>query len=187
MNDEDKKLLELYIKESKKKRMIILIVILFFLFLSVIIYGKYYFKNLSLNDDFNNNVNTIEEKQSPLNEIVNNINCEIVSENTTESDIQNKENSVVKNTQEQSSKEDKTKTKKESQPSKNSISQTNNKKEENTSSKPQNKDFLFVDGYTMENVSQIAQEYLKASGYPGECVPLKDSEGVYLGMRVVFY
>ena len=39
----------------------------------------------------------------------------------------------------------------------------------------------------MENVTQAAQEYLKSSGYAGECVPLKDDEGVYYGMRVIFH
>lgn len=55
------------------------------------------------------------------------------------------------------------------------------------SSKPNNKDFLFTEGYTMENVAQAAQDYLSSSGYAGECTPIKDSDGVYLGMRVTFY
>lgn len=65
-------------------------------------------------------------------------------------------------------------------------------KKQNTSKKPGNKDnyppkdFLFKDGYTMDNVSDAAYAYLKASGKPGSCVPLKDSEGIYIGMRVVF-
>lgn len=56
-----------------------------------------------------------------------------------------------------------------------------------TSLKPPNKDFLFTDGYTMDNVTEAAQNYLSSSGYSGECVPIKDDEGVYLGMRVNFY
>lgn len=67
---------------------------------------------------------------------------------------------------------------------------SNEKKEEKpqqVSSKPNNKDFLFTDGYNMENVTQAAQDYLSASGYAGECTPIKDNEGVYLGMRVTFY
>ena len=39
----------------------------------------------------------------------------------------------------------------------------------------------------MEDVSEAAQNYLKSSGYAGECVPLQDSEGVYIGMKVIFY
>ena len=60
-------------------------------------------------------------------------------------------------------------------------------KTEQVSSKPANKNFLFTDGYTMENVTQAAQDYLKSSGHAGECTPIKDDEGIYLGMRVTFY
>ena len=69
----------------------------------------------------------------------------------------------------------------------------NNKKETkekittNAAEKPKNKDFLFSDGYTMDNVTQAAQSYLKSSNWSGECIPIKDSDGVYLGMRVIFY
>ena len=64
---------------------------------------------------------------------------------------------------------------------------SNENKEKNTKEKPANRDFLFTDGYTMENVIQAAQDYLKASGHAGECIPIKDDEGIYLGMRVTFY
>lgn len=50
-----------------------------------------------------------------------------------------------------------------------------------------NKDFLFKDGYTMSNVSEAATEYLRTSGKAGECVPLKDADGIYIGMRVIIY
>ena len=80
---------------------------------------------------------------------------------------------------------DKKQQEKEPQPSKTTASE--NKKNETTKNKPSNKDLLFTDGYTMDNVSQVAQEYLKSSGYAGECVPLKDSEGIYYGMRVIFH
>lgn len=73
----------------------------------------------------------------------------------------------------------------------NEAQKTEEKKEETkteqVSSKPANKDFLFTDGYTMENVTQAAQDYLKSSGHAGECIPIKDNEGIYLGMRVIFY
>ncbi len=39
----------------------------------------------------------------------------------------------------------------------------------------------------MENVTQAAQEYLKSYDFSGECVPIQDDDGVYLGMRVIFY
>lgn len=51
----------------------------------------------------------------------------------------------------------------------------------------ESKDFLFSDGYTMSNVSDAAIEYLRASGKAGECVPLKDENGIYIGMRVTIY
>ena len=39
----------------------------------------------------------------------------------------------------------------------------------------------------MDNVTQAAQNYLKSYNWSGECIPIKDDEGVYLGMRVIFY
>ena len=92
---------------------------------------------------------------------------------------------MVEKPQKQSSQEDKKQEEKGSQPNKTTTSE--NKKDKSKKDKPSSKDFLFTDGYTMENVSQAAQEYLKSSGYSGECVPLKDSEGVYYGMRVIFH
>lgn len=64
----------------------------------------------------------------------------------------------------------------------------NTSKETTTKNKEyKNKDFLFSDGYTMSTVSDAAYKYLKESGRSGECVPLKDDEGIYIGMRVVFH
>ena len=67
-----------------------------------------------------------------------------------------------------------------------STSTSTQKEETPKPQKPANKDFLFMDGYNMENVSQAAENYLKSSGYSGKCIPLKDDEGIYIGMRVVF-
>lgn len=68
--------------------------------------------------------------------------------------------------------------------------QTTTKKQTATSKsskkKYPNKDFLFTDGYTMENVADAAYNYLKKSGQSGSCIPLKNSEGIYIGMRVIF-
>ncbi|WP_304818933.1 immunoglobulin-like domain-containing protein [uncultured Clostridium sp.] len=50
-----------------------------------------------------------------------------------------------------------------------------------------NKDFLFSDGYTMSTVSEAAYNYLKESGKSGECIPIQDDEGLYIGMRVIIY
>lgn len=61
------------------------------------------------------------------------------------------------------------------------------KKKKNSSSSYKSKDFLFEDGYTMANVSDVATDYLRKSGKAGECVPLKDADGIYIGMRVIIY
>lgn len=72
------------------------------------------------------------------------------------------------------------------------ASSTGDSKQERTTKQPQptknypNKDFLFTDGYTMDNVTEAAYAYLKESGKSGSCIPLKNSEGIYIGMRVVF-
>ena len=59
-------------------------------------------------------------------------------------------------------------------------------KSKSNNKKYPNKDFLFKDGYTMENVTEAATAYLKASGRSGSCIPLKNKDGIYIGMRVVF-
>lgn len=75
---------------------------------------------------------------------------------------------------------------------KSSTSSSSSNKQGNTTNKSQstknypNKDFLFTDGYTMDNVTEAAYAYLKDSGKSGSCIPLKNSEGIYIGMRVVF-
>lgn len=65
-----------------------------------------------------------------------------------------------------------------------SSTSTNNKKKNNKNYS--NKDFLFKDGYTMQNVTEAASSYLRASGKSGKCIPLKNDEGIYIGMRVIF-
>ena len=51
----------------------------------------------------------------------------------------------------------------------NNSNENKEEKAKQVSSKPVNKDFLFTDGYTMENVTQAAQDYLTTSGHAGEC------------------
>lgn len=66
----------------------------------------------------------------------------------------------------------------------------NNTNNETTTQKEttySNKDFLFSDGYTMSTVSDAAYDYLKSTGKSGECIPLQDDEGIYIGMRVIIY
>ena len=98
-------------------------------------------------------------------------------------EINNKE--VEKTSKEKNITQDKREATKE-----NNKTDTTNKekeKEKKTSEKPANKDFLFTEGYTMDNVTQAAQDYLKSYNSAGECIPIKDNDGVYLGMRVIFY
>lgn len=52
-------------------------------------------------------------------------------------------------------------------------------------SSPVNRDFLFSDGYTMDNVGSACHSAL--SGHSGECTPIKDENGIYVGMRLTFY
>ena len=70
MNDEDKKLLEAYLKETKKRRIIIFISIIFFILFCTIISSKYYIKNIPINENSNNTINVQENDNNPLNEIV---------------------------------------------------------------------------------------------------------------------
>lgn len=190
MNEEDKKILELYLKDSRKKKIFLIAVII--VFISIFIFYGYYARLEQSSDQVeNNSIN--EETQT---NIINNSTNEETSSNTenstkeekaetqietneankTSSETANKEN-IQEASKKESNEKEKTKT----------TTASNENKEKNTKEKPANKDFLFTDGYTMDNVTQAAQDYLKAYDFGGECVPIKDNEGVYLGMRVIFY
>lgn len=107
--------------------------------------------------------------------------CDVqVTEKAVETTTQSITEQPVETTQRQSSK---TTTKSKQQSSK--KTQSGGSKSSSKKKYP-DKDFLFKDGYTMDNVADAAYEYLKESGQSGKCVPLKDSEGVYYGMRVEF-
>ena len=110
----------------------------------------------------------------------------IIQENITNEIEETKENINI-SAKEEKTKEEKTKQETKEESKKDIQTNLNKDNNKNTKEKPANKDFLFTDGYTMENVTQIAQDYLKSSGYAGECIPIKDEEGIYLGMRVTFY
>lgn len=187
MTNEEKELLELYLKDSKKKKIILVVLIIIFS-IGIIGRGQYYIKNKLNTNNKENEMLVLEYNQNLLNEgsedsnsVIINENSENISQNTNENDITNNSN---ENQQRASSIYIKKQEKKSSQ--QNRIL-TSNKNESPKISKPPNKDFLFKDGYNMENVSKVAQEYLKSTGYAGECVPLRDDEGVYYGMRVIFY
>ena len=59
---------------------------------------------------------------------------------------------------------------------------------EETQSNPSNekivKYFLFNDGYTMLNVSEVCAAELKKTNRTGICSPIQDENGIYLGMKL---
>lgn len=184
MNEQDEKILQLYLKDIKKKKIFIVLAIIF-LIVSILFYGFY----AKYKQSSNNIENPIQEKIQN-----NSINVNTVNEETT-SNIENtilEKNKVDEKTKENDNvvtKEEKTngQTKEKNKENTQTTSTSKEDKGKITNEKPANKDFLFTDGYTMENVTQAAQDYLKSSGYAGECIPIKDDEGIYLGMRVTFY
>lgn len=54
-----------------------------------------------------------------------------------------------------------------------------------SSSTPVTRDYLFSQGYDMSSAPSACQSALMASGRSGSCTPLQDSNGIYLGMRLV--
>lgn len=64
----------------------------------------------------------------------------------------------------------------------NSSSQT---QQQPSSSTPVTRDYLFSQGYDMSSAPSACQSALMASGRSGSCTPLQDSNGIYLGMRLV--
>lgn len=178
MNKQEAILLNRYLKYIRKRR-ICLCSIIMLIVVGIIIY------NLCNKDNFVKVENIIEDKNE-IN-IINESNTsfekntpdKIVEENQEEFENKITNENIISESKEETSKSEETK----------EISIPNKQKEnqKKQEEKPVNKDFLFVDGYTMENVTQAAQEYLKSYNCSGECVPIKDNEGVYLGMRVIFY
>lgn len=173
MDAQDKALIELYLKDSRRKKIILSIICIFFLGFIFFVFYKYPIKSKEegkieqeLGNDLiqNESIENLVEESS-LNEI--------------SQDVEVKEE-IIDNIEIE-------------QEQKNEITKEENKKVESSAKeknienvKPVNKDFLFVDGYTMDNVTQIAQEYLLKSGHAGKCIPLSDEEGIYIGMRVTF-
>ena len=171
MNEQDKKLLELYEKDIKKKKIFFCFVAIMFIIV-ISFYGFY----TNYKQSFQNNAENVIQEETQNN---------IINENNTNDDttlnILNSTNEI----KEINNKEvEKTSKEKNITQDKREATKENEKK---TSEKPANKDFLFTEGYTMDNVTQAAQDYLKSYNSAGECIPIKDNDGVYLGMRVIFY
>lgn len=182
MNEQEQELVDRYLKYVRKRRTIISIIILIFIFSGLFRFNLYIKNTVQPNETYINE----EKQENILNEITNtSINNTSQTETTKENKQEKQEEEKNKTTEPQKVTENTEKVV-ETPQAKPSTSSTQ-KEQTITKVKPSNKDFLFVDGYTMENVSQIAQEYLKSSGYAGECIPLKDDEGIYIGMRVIFY
>ena len=191
LNEQDQKILELYLKDRRKKKIILIVVITFLLMLCTVI-SEIYVKKYKQMDIPNNETNLQEQNfENTLNETVITNDENSISQNISESTKDNTENNEIANVTQEPKQENKNENKKENtenKPQSNTTSKVSEtKKEETPKQKPSNKDFLFTDGYNMENVSQAAQDYLKSSGFAGECIPLKDDEGIYIGMRVIFH
>ena len=178
MTEKEQQLVELYLRDLRKKRIILFVIFLVVIsFLTGMYYLKYYQKHITVDNIIENKDASADENNQIINEITE-INTNTISEQ--ESSENTKEN-IVEQPQKQV---EETKTVEQTQTTTTTTSEI--KTDTSKPQKPSNKDFLFTDGYTMENVSQVAENYLKSSGYAGKCIPLKDDEGIYIGMRVVF-
>lgn len=182
MTEQEEKLVEQYLRDMKKQRFVILLISFILVIVAFVFFKEYMKRN---NNFVNTNNEIIEIEEKPNNELVvmNSIQIEneVIQTNVIDNTI------VDSILEEPVEKKEVNKADKIENISNESIKPTPQVKTTIINEKPSNKDFLFVDGYTMENVTQVAQDYLKSSGYAGECVPLKDSDGVYIGMKVIFY
>lgn len=61
---------------------------------------------------------------------------------------------------------------------------SNNENQNNQSTDKIIKYFLFKDGYTMLNVSEVCAAELKKTNRTGICSPIQDENGIYLGMKL---
>jgi len=183
MNEQDEKILQLYLKDVRKKKIFILFAIIF-LIVGIVFYG-FYAENEQSSNEIENSIQEEIQKNS-MNE---NITNEEITFNIVNTILEeNKANEILKENTNTVTEEENTKQQTKDKPKENTqtISTEKENKGKSTKEKPSNKDFLFKDGYTMENVTQAAENYLKSSGYAGKCIPIKDKDGVYTGMRVIF-
>lgn len=178
MNEQDQQLIEKYLGYVRKKRIIIFLIILIIISAGILL-SKINFDTATINDEPIIQEEIIENQE---NENVTNNLSNTISENIDEVKVEKPDDTTTE------TKPVAEKPKEVVETSKPTSTTSSNTKEVKThNSKPANKDFLFTDGYNMDNVTQAAQDYLKSSGYAGECIPLKDNEGIYIGMRVIFY
>ena len=180
MNEQDAKILEMYLRDTRKKKIFFLILII--LFIAVFLLYGYYTKYKKPINEIDNSIQEEIQNNNIINEIDSKEENTSTTENITAQENTEKQLNEVQETQIEEKQETKEKT---TDNTKTTVISEN--KEKKASEKPANKDFLFTDGYTMDNVTQAAQDYLQSFSYSGECIPIKDKEGVYLGMRVTFY
>ena len=191
MDENDKKLLQLYKKDIRKKRIIVFLLILIFIGGFSLYY--FYIDLKQLTKESNSNNNEITSNSIELKDTNEEININVTNESKTQKTDENKTTGTTVNKveteeiKEQINKDTNVDKKEDTTKKDNKQEETTEKVTTNATEKPKNKDFLFSDGYTMDNVTQAAQSYLKSSNWSGECIPIKDSDGVYLGMRVIFY
>lgn len=165
MNDDE--LIKKYLSYVKKRRCVIVII----LFVTIFFIQDFLKINNKLKE-----ANTIDNTDVEIKKEIDNNNFIQNNKKNSSDEEQKIENNKLLN--------NKNEIKKEANITTNNSSER--KEESNVEKqKPANKDFLFIDGYTMDNVSQIAQDYLNSTGCRGRCVPLKDDEGVYIGMSVI--
>ena len=65
------------------------------------------------------------------------------------------------------------------------TSNSSNQTQQPSSSASVTRDYLFSQGYDMTSAPSACQSALMASGRSGSCTPLQDSNGIYLGMRLI--
>lgn len=191
MDENDKKLLQLYKKDIRKKRIIVFLLILIFIGGFSLYY--FYIDLKQSTKESNSDNKEITSNSIELKDTNEEMNINVTNESKTKKTDENKITEATVNKVEteeinkQTNKDTNVDKKEDTTKKDNKKKETTEKITTNTTEKPKNKDFLFSDGYTMDNVTQAAQSYLKSFNWSGECIPIKDSEGVYLGMRVIFY
>lgn len=191
MDENDKKLLQLYKKDIRKKRIIVFLLILIFIGGCSLYY--FYIDLKQSTKESNSDNKEITSNSIELKDTNEEMNINVTNESKTKKTDENKITEATVNKVEteeinkQTNKDTNVDKKEDTTKKDNKKKETTEKITTNTTEKPKNKDFLFSDGYTMDNVTQAAQSYLKSFNWSGECISIKDSEGVYLGMRVIFY
>ncbi len=191
MNEQDAKILEMYLRDTRKKKIFFLILII--LFIAVFLLYGYYTKYKKPINEIDNSIQEEIQNNNIINEIDSKEENTSTTENITAQENTEKQLNEVQETQIEEKQETTQKDENKKQETKEKTTDNtkttviSENKEKKASEKPANKDFLFTDGYTMDNVTQAAQDYLQSFSYSGECIPIKDKEGVYLGMRVTFY